>query len=145
MYPNVSGLCNMCKNQEGTLTHQFRTCPKLHSFWTSLFDFFSKAFVKLWEPDPLVAILGATGDMTLNSGRDKWPVFLGSVLAKKLILQMWKSEAAPTFEMWLRELGEILHVEKLRFKIAGRKKAFDKAWGPVLEYLRDLREDDGVG
>lgn len=139
-------LCVICvRIKKVPLLINFGLAPSSTHSGLLCLTFFPKAFVKLWEPDPLVAILGATGDMTLNSGRDKWPVFLGSVLAKKLILQMWKSEAAPTFEMWLRELGEILHVEKLRFKIAGRKKAFDKAWGPVLEYVRDLREDDGVG
>ena len=57
MYPNVSALCNKCKNQVGTLTHQFWTCPSLHSFWSSIFDFYSKAFKRLCEPCPLVAIL----------------------------------------------------------------------------------------
>ncbi|KAF3856729.1 hypothetical protein F7725_017452, partial [Dissostichus mawsoni] len=104
MYSSVSALCNKCKNQPGTLTHQFWTCPNLHSFWTSIFDFYSKAFDKQLKPDPLVAILGSTGDTNLNYGSDKWPVFLGAVLAKKLILRFWKSDAVPTFEMWLREV-----------------------------------------
>ena len=29
MYPSVSALCNKCKNQEGTLRHQYWTCPSL--------------------------------------------------------------------------------------------------------------------
>lgn len=40
MYSSVSALCNKCKNKPGTLTHQFWTCPNLHSFWTSAFDFY---------------------------------------------------------------------------------------------------------
>ncbi|KAI9538440.1 hypothetical protein NQZ68_014184 [Dissostichus eleginoides] len=60
------------------------------------------------KPDPL---LGSTGDTNLNYGSDKWLVFLGAVLAKKLILRFWKSDAVPTFEMWLREVGEILYLE----------------------------------
>ena len=42
MYPNVSALCNKCRNQVGTLTHQLWTCPSLHSFWSSIVDFHSK-------------------------------------------------------------------------------------------------------
>ena len=87
MYPSLSAFCNKCKNQKGTLTHQFWTCPNLHSFWSSVFDFYSKAFNKQWIPNPLVAILGSTNDIALNSGRDKWPVYLGTVLAKKRILR----------------------------------------------------------
>ncbi|KAF3850911.1 hypothetical protein F7725_012683 [Dissostichus mawsoni] len=104
-----------------------------------------EAFDKQLKPDPLVAILGSTGDTNLNYGSDKWPVFLGAVLAKKLILRFWKSDAVPTFEMWLREVGEILYLEKLRFKNAGRGRVFDKAWAPVMRHLRGLGEDEGVG
>ena len=42
--------------------------------------------------------------------------------------------------MWLRELSEILCMEKLRYKNAGRRAIFDKVWEPVLKYLKDLRE-----
>lgn len=141
IFPNVSGICNKCNSKEGTLSHQFFTCAKLYSYWTSIFDFFSKAFGKKWEPDPLVAILCSTNNHELNVGRDKWAVYLGMVLAKKMILQMWKAVSVPTFEMWLRGLGEILHLERLRYKMAGRSKVFDKVWNPVLQCLGDMRGD----
>ena len=32
MYPSVSELCNKCNSQPGTLTHQFWSCPNLHSY-----------------------------------------------------------------------------------------------------------------
>ena len=55
----------------------------------------------------------------------------GYCIEKKGILRLWKSDAVPSFEMWLRELGEILHLEKV----------CDKAWGPVLRHLGFLREE----
>ncbi|KAI9532643.1 hypothetical protein NQZ68_030585, partial [Dissostichus eleginoides] len=59
--------------------------------------------------------------------------------------RFWKSDAVPTFEMWLREVGEILYLEKLRFKNAGRGRVLDKALAPVMRHLRGLGEDEGVG
>ncbi|KAJ4944258.1 hypothetical protein JOQ06_012803, partial [Pogonophryne albipinna] len=47
--------------------------------------------------------------------------------------------------MWLRELGEILYLEKLRFKNAGRGRVFDKAWAPVMRHLRGLVTQDDLG
>lgn len=65
MFPNISALCNKCKNQVGTLTHQLWTCPSLHLFWSSsVFDFYSKALHRRCEPCPLVAILGSAGNST---------------------------------------------------------------------------------
>ena len=145
MYPSVSELCNKCNSQPGTLTHQFWSCPNLHSYWSSIFDFYSKAFNTSWDPDPLVAILGTTDNETLSHGRDKWAVYMGMVLARKLILRLWKSDAVPSFEMWLRELGETLHLEKVKFRNAGRMDTFHKAWGAVLSHLEELSRGGDVG
>ena len=120
MYPNVSALCNKCKNQVGTLTHQLWTCPSLHSFWSSIFDFYSKAFKRLCEPCPLVAILGSAGDSTQYSNNTKsvqQSLCLGAILAKRLILRHWKSDNVPSIEMWMRELSETLCMEKVRYSM----------------------------
>jgi len=37
------------------------------------------------------------------------------LLAKRLILQHWKSEAIPIFDMWIMDLGKILHLEGIHF------------------------------
>ena len=126
MYPNVSALCNKCRNQAGTLTHQLWTCPSLHSFWSSIFDFYSKAFNRLCELCPLVAILGSAGDSTKSVQQS---LCFGAILAKR----HWKSDNVPSIERWMRGLSEILCMEKLWYKNAGRRE-------PVLKYLKDLRE-----
>ncbi len=33
---------------------------------------------------------------------------MSKYLSFKLILQMWKADSVPTFEMWARELGNVL-------------------------------------
>ena len=92
-----------------------------------------------------MAILGTTDNETLSHGRDKWAVYMGMVLARKLILRLWKSDAVPSFEMWLRELGETLHLEKVKFRNAGRMDTFHKAWGAVLSHLEELSRGGDVG
>ena len=141
MIPNVSDKCNKCKHQIGTLAHQLWTCPKLHPFWVSIFDFYSKAFQINCEPCPLVEILGSAGTPSCYSKNIVQAITLGTMLAKRLILRHWKEETAPTCEMWLRDLSDTLHLERLRYMSADRLEKFNRGWRPVLTYLGGLRGD----
>ena len=76
------------------------------------------------------------GTLCQIRGRDKWPVYQRSVLAKKGIEIV---EIEGLANMLVRELGESVHVEELKLKISGRRKAFDTAWGPVADYCTDRR------
>lgn len=48
IFPDTSPLCERCKQDEGTLTHLFWTCPKLHVYWALIFDYLSRAFDWVW-------------------------------------------------------------------------------------------------
>ena len=39
IYPNTLPLCDKCKQETGTLAHQFWFCSKLSSFWSHIFDY----------------------------------------------------------------------------------------------------------
>lgn len=66
-----------------------------------------------WEVDALVAILGeATALLSANKYQKK-AVLFGTVISKKLILRTWKADTAPTYDLWLRKLASILHLERL--------------------------------
>lgn len=41
------------------------------------------------------------------------PVVYGMVIAKKVILKLWKTDKVPQFKMWLTELTEIFYMERL--------------------------------
>lgn len=113
--PEISSLCPKCSAAEGTLSHQFLTCHKLNHFWNLLFGHLSEVYNRTIMPDPIMALFGVVAPET---GLDKYEVqavALSMLLAKRLILQHWKSEAVPTFDMWIMELGKILHLERIRF------------------------------
>lgn len=134
--PSTSPLCNRCKITDGTLAHTLWSCIKLSSYWYDIFQCFSKAFKKTFKPDPLVAILGGTGALLLANTFEAQAVSLGMVVAKKMILQMWKSDFAPSYEMWLREMGNVLSLEKIRYHNMDKMKYYHKIWDPLLSYIR---------
>ena len=135
IFPDVSSLCNRCKMTQGTLAHSFWSCPKLIVFWKSVFECFSKAFGKNLEPSPLVAILGVTSVLNGINKFESQAISLGMVVAKKMILLNWKLEYIPTYEIWIRELMNVLHLEKLRFSSNNRTHLFTQIWNPVIEFF----------
>lgn len=56
-------------------------------------------------------------------------------IAKKAILLMWNKEMVPKFEMWLTEFSSVLHMEKIRYEIAGKRRKFLQIWNSFFEYL----------
>ena len=58
------------------------------------------------------------------------------VVAKEMILLMRKSDLVPSFEMWLREMGNVLSLEKIRFHNNDKLKYYNKIWDPLLLYIK---------
>ena len=138
IYPNISPLCEKCKQQSGTLTHQFWSCSKLTLFWSLIFDYISKAFHKCISPDPLLAIFGSVVFNPNLTSYEGQAISLCTLLARRLILQQWKSEASPLFQQWLRELGNVLHMERLRCKTTNKERIFQRIWQPLLDKWADV-------
>ena len=67
IYPDISPLCDKCKQDTGTLTHQLWLCPSLHSFWPLIFDYISKSYNITIVPDPLLAIFGLSVNPAIDN------------------------------------------------------------------------------
>lgn len=51
------------------------------------------------------------------------------------MLQSWKVETPPTFDLWLRELSHVLHMEKMRYVMSANEGTFFKIWQPILDLM----------
>lgn len=58
---------------------------------------YSNAFGKNWGPNPALAVLGTTNVLPLADKYETQADSFGMVVAKKLILLMWKSDCTPTY------------------------------------------------
>ncbi len=122
IFPNVSSICNNCKISEGTLSHLFWTCHKIRPFWQSIFRFISEAYNIYLPPEAKLGTFGDTSDIGSK---------YVSQAVSLCILQKWKSESVPVFEVWLRDLSYVLPLEELRYKISDRQKIFSRIWNPI--------------
>ena len=140
IFKDSSPMCGKCSTEEGTLSHQFLLCHKLQNFWCEIFDFLSKAFERDFAPAPLTALFGIVEpDKVKNKYEyEVQAISLSTLLARKLILQAWKSDKPPTIGMWLKELGGVLHLEKIRFTLSKREPIFLKIWAPIIGLLNRL-------
>lgn len=135
IYPSVSPLCIKCKSNEGTLAHLFWFCPKICKFWSEVFCFYSKVLKTDFPQDPKVAILGWSPSLVTYSLNQIQTIQYGMTIAKKAILLMWNKEGVPKFETWIAEVSSVLHMEKIRYEIAGKPKKFLQIWKSFLEFL----------
>lgn len=138
IYQNVSGMCAKCLSVQGTLSHLFVHCHKLQQFWGSIFDFVTKAIGRRVLCTPITILFGVT---ELGWAKNKYEVRVISMctlLARKMILLCWKSDKPPSFDMWLKELGNVLYLEKIRYTLSNRLSIFHKTWKTVISLLDNL-------
>lgn len=132
-------MCIKCSSNRGTLSHLFVFCRKLKPFWNCIFDFLSKVIGRSVPCTPLTVLFGVTDlDWTKNKGVTQ-VISLCTLLARKLILLCWKSDKRPSFEMWLKDLGNVLHFEKITYTLANRLSVFFKIWQPFFSFLDKLK------
>lgn len=132
IFPSVSSVCDKFQIAEGSLAHLFWFCPKLHNFWSAIFERMSKAYSRDIRPNHDLAILGCS-TVTSDLPRDtQVALHLGMVVAKKLVLLTWKSTTPPTFTHWLSEMLSVIQMERLRLHKPNEQNRFERIWGPFL-------------
>ena len=81
------------------MAHQFIQCRKLQTFWSQIFDFLAKAYNREFSPAPLTALFGVVEPGRAQNKYERQAIMLATLIARKLILQAWKSESPPTVNM----------------------------------------------
>ena len=121
------------------MAHLFIHCRKLQTFWSNVFDFMSRAYQRDFPPEPLTALFGVVERGWAQNKSERQAIKLATLVARKLILQAWKSVNPPTVKMWITELGNVIHLERIRFVLSDREPQFMKIWGPLLSMIEGLR------
>lgn len=139
IYPGTDPLCNRCKTMTGSLVHTFWTCPNLYNYWTSIFDTLSVIFGIKIDPSPTIAIFGVTPEDMPTPIKYSKVIAFTTLIARRLILMMWKQEASPTHVQWTRDVMGFLQLEKMRCTIGGSTDRFYKTWQPFLTYMENVK------
>ncbi len=87
IYPAVSPVCDRCQGAEGTLSHSFWFCPKLHRYWQDIFSWYSAAYNQAFLPEVELAIFGYSDTISSLPYYLQLALMLGMVVAKRIILR----------------------------------------------------------
>ncbi len=135
IYPEVSPICDKCQSSVATLLHSFALCPKIQSFWVDVCSTVSEVMDTRIKPEPLLIILGISDNIkNLNTTQQRFLSYC-LITAKKLIRTLWKSATVPTSKMWLEDLTNTLHLERIRYALKNRLQQFNRTWKPLILYL----------
>ena len=137
IYPETSPTCEKCNVETGTLLHSFATCPKLQTFWINIFEYLSTILKTKITPNPILIIFGITYQMGNLDPAKLSLISYSLITAKKLILQFWKGKDTPSLKLWITELTNTLHLEKIRFTINDKLSEFDQVWQPLISFLKE--------
>ena len=135
MYPTVSDICDRCSTSRGTLAHSFWSCSKIAPFWHNIFSWYSRVYNITITPDPLAVLLGCSPAFLALPYSIQQSLILGTLVAKRLILNEWKTPTVPCFNNWLNEFISLIHLERLRCSSQDNMSAFEHTWGPIMAHL----------
>ena len=129
--------CDRCGLAPASLLHMFWSCPRLYTFWNSVFETLSKVSGKIVEPSPFMALFGVVPMDTSLNRRDTNMFAFCSLLARRLILFKWKAVSPPTYCHWVREVLCHLRLEKIRYTLKGSTTKFYDIWQPFLTFVEN--------
>lgn len=135
LFATLDPSCPRCSCVPATIGHMLWSCTSLNDYWTQIFDVFSKICGQTIAPDYHTAIFGVSPPGCKVSNLQTNVLAFASLLARILILFNWKSNSAPSFLQWLRDILSFLPLEKLRYKICKACKNFTLTWSPFMEFV----------
>lgn len=132
IFPETSPICDKCQCAEADL---------LHSFWASVFFFFfPKLFDVQLDPDPILILIGLSGQSKKLKSTQIPLLVYGLMCAKRLILLLWKGKELPSLKAWISVLTDTLHLERIRYIINDKLEDFDQIWRPLIEHLEIMNK-----
>lgn len=138
MYPEVNPICDRCKQAPATLFHTFWSCSSLTSFWTSIFEAYSKITGVNIDPCPFIGLFGVPSEILPIQRSELNCIAYSSLLARRLILLNWKSDKPPSFGRWICDVMFFLKVEKIRYTLNGSTNKFHVIWQSFISYVEQL-------
>lgn len=97
MYTYADPSCPRCKGQPADHIHMLWSCPALSTYWSNIFDAYTKMFKKTVSPEPLCAIFGITPTTSSIAGKARDVIAFTSLIARRNILLNWKQQSPRSF------------------------------------------------
>ncbi len=135
MFPSVDSTCDRCGQSGASLAHMFWMCPKIITYWSTIFQIMSDIIKRPLDPDPVLALFGVKDDNITISKSQYSVITFVMLLARRLILLNWKQKIPPTHFTWIKDVMQYLQLERIRFSIKDKAYKFYDTWGCFIDYF----------
>ncbi len=92
MFPSVDSTSDRCGQSGASLAHMFWKCPKIITYWSTIFQIMSDIIRRPLDPDPVLALFGVKDDNITISKSQYSVITFVMLLARRLILLNWKQK-----------------------------------------------------
>lgn len=118
----------------------FWFCSKIVPFWKQIFSWYCNVYDVQLEPDVVFVLLGCSESFFTLPCHMQKTIRFGTLVAKRLILNEWKSTNPPILSKWLREKVSGIYLERIcrNSSIGIPSVELDSTWGPITEYINSL-------
>ena len=129
----------LCGGVNADHEHIFWNCPKIDSYWDTIWSVIKKI---LHYEIPKTSIVLYLGNLTQDNTQREDMYLMKVLLAasKKAITRSWYKADPPTCEQWLSIVEEIFVMEKLTHELRMQETLFLEKWNKWTEYR--TQQDD---
>ncbi len=121
------------------LTHMFALCPKLQTYWNSVFKISSSVLGIILQPCPLTTIFGVPSDPSLLTPKQADVITFTTLLARRRILLKWKSVQPSSTSDRLTDVMYFLKLEKIKHSLRGSSDKFITKWRLFISFFNALQ------
>lgn len=127
--------CSQCTlDSTDDYFHATWTCQPVHSLWISVTEKLSTILGCRIPLSPSLCLLGDITQVTLPT-KYRNPLLISLTIAKKVIVQNWKSKKSCHITHWINLLTEYISIEKITAYKKNNISVFNETWNTFLPLL----------
>uniref|UniRef100_A0A1A8URJ6 Reverse transcriptase domain-containing protein n=1 Tax=Nothobranchius furzeri TaxID=105023 RepID=A0A1A8URJ6_NOTFU len=135
---NIPDTCVKCAVHKGTLYHCVWECTEIKKFWEDVRISTEKIIKKEVPLDAKLFLIGLCPNEYAYSKCQRVFLDLSLMVAKKCIAMAWKSLHRPTVKDWMKQMLQVMPLERITYILKAKQHLFDEIWTPFLTYIKRM-------
>uniref|UniRef100_A0A1A8LJG6 Reverse transcriptase zinc-binding domain-containing protein n=1 Tax=Nothobranchius pienaari TaxID=704102 RepID=A0A1A8LJG6_9TELE len=135
---NIPDTCVKCAVHKGTLYHCVWECTEIKKFWEDVRISTEKIIKKDVPLDAKLFLIGLCPNEYAYSKCQRVFLDLSLMVAKKCIAMAWKSLHRPTVRDWMKQMLQVMPLERITYILKAKQHLFDEIWTPFLTYIKRM-------
>uniref|UniRef100_A0A1A8RRR0 Reverse transcriptase domain-containing protein n=1 Tax=Nothobranchius rachovii TaxID=451742 RepID=A0A1A8RRR0_9TELE len=135
---NIPDTCVKCAVHKGTLYHCVWECPEIKKFWEDVRISTEKIIKKEVPLDAKLFLIGLCPNEYAYSKCQRVFLDLSLMVAKECIAMAWKSLHRPTVKDWMKQMLQVMPLERITYILKAKQHLFDEIWTPFLTYIKKM-------